>query len=93
MRRNLSRALVALPVSVAALAVVAVAPPSFASASPTSTHGGAVFVQTDDLVHNSIVAFNRDDAEISIGSASSSPAVAEGSNRASRWTRSPRRTP
>ena len=60
MRRHLSRALVALPVSAAGLAAVAVAPPSFASASHAPAYGGAVFVQTDDLSHNSVVSFRRD---------------------------------
>jgi 6-phosphogluconolactonase (cycloisomerase 2 family) len=62
MHRYLSRALVALPIVAVGLAVSAVAPPSFA-ATPSSVHvhGGAVFVQTDDLDHNSVVAFARDD--------------------------------
>jgi 6-phosphogluconolactonase (cycloisomerase 2 family) len=53
---------VSLPVAVAGIAVAAVAPPSFAAtATPTSVQGGgAVFVQTDDLEHNSVVAFKRD---------------------------------
>lgn len=59
MRRPLTRALVALPLSVAGLAVAAVAPPAFASTTSTPHSAGAVFVQTDDLVHNSIVAFRR----------------------------------
>ena len=60
MHRKLSRALVALPVGTVGLAAAAVAPPSFA-ATPThaATHGRAVFVQTDDLTHNSVVAFKR----------------------------------
>lgn len=62
MYRQLSRALVALPIGTAGLAVAAVAPPSFAAtASHTPTSGRAVFVQTDDLNHNSIVAFRRAD--------------------------------
>src|SRR5262245_64744728 len=62
MHRNLSRALAALPIGAVGLAVSAVAPPSFAAnAASAPTHGGAVFVQTDDLNHNSVVAFNRDD--------------------------------
>jgi len=62
MHRNLSRALAALPIGAVGLAVSAIAPPSFAAtAASTPTHGGAVFVQTDDLNHNSVVAFNRDD--------------------------------
>jgi 6-phosphogluconolactonase (cycloisomerase 2 family) len=51
----------ALPVGAVALAVPAVAPPSFAAGvTPSHIHGGAVFVQTDDLDHNSVVAFTRD---------------------------------
>lgn len=62
MNRLLSRALVAVPVGAVGLAVAAVAPPSFAAtAAPVSVQGGgAVFVQTDDLEHNGIVAFARD---------------------------------
>jgi 6-phosphogluconolactonase (cycloisomerase 2 family) len=61
MKRLLSRALVALPVGAVGLAVAAVAPPSFAAtaASASVQGGGAVFVQTDDLQHNGIVAFTR----------------------------------
>jgi 6-phosphogluconolactonase (cycloisomerase 2 family) len=61
MKRLLSRALLSLPVGAVGIAVAAVAPPSFA-ATPTSAsveNGGAVFVQTDDLDHNSVVAFTR----------------------------------
>jgi 6-phosphogluconolactonase (cycloisomerase 2 family) len=51
----------ALPVGAVALAVPAVAPPSFAAGvTPSHIHGGAVFVQTDDLDHNSVVAFTWD---------------------------------
>ena len=62
MKRLLSRALVALPVGAVGLAVAAVAPPSFAApAASASVQGvGAVFVQTDDLQHNGIVAFSRE---------------------------------
>jgi 6-phosphogluconolactonase (cycloisomerase 2 family) len=61
MHRHLSRALVALPILGAGLAAAAVAPPTYAATSPSaSAHGGAVFVQTDDLAHNSVVAFARD---------------------------------
>jgi 6-phosphogluconolactonase (cycloisomerase 2 family) len=61
MKRLLSRALLALPVGAVGLAVTAVAPPSFAdtAASAAAQGGGAVFVQTDDLQHNGIVAFTR----------------------------------
>ena len=61
MKRLLSRALVALPAGAVGLAVAAVAPPSFAAtAASASVQGvGAVFVQTDDLQHNGIVAFTR----------------------------------
>lgn len=62
MKRLLSRALLSLPLGAVGIAVAAVAPPSFAAgAAPTSVQaGGAVFVQTDDLQHNGIVAFARD---------------------------------
>jgi 6-phosphogluconolactonase (cycloisomerase 2 family) len=45
-------------------AVLATAPTSFAAqpASAAQSVGGAVFVQTDDLEHNSVVAFTRDSA-------------------------------
>ena len=61
MNRLLSRALVALPAGAVGLAVAAVAPPSLAATAPPASvqGGGAVFVQTDDLQHNSIVAFTR----------------------------------
>ena len=61
MHRQLSRALMALPIGAVGVAFVA-APPSFA-ATVVSEHiqGGAVFVQTDDLDHNSVVAFTRGD--------------------------------
>ena len=63
MHKNLSRALSALPIGAVGLAVAAVAPPSFAAtAASASTGGGAVFVQTDDLNHNSVIAFRRDAA-------------------------------
>jgi 6-phosphogluconolactonase (cycloisomerase 2 family) len=61
MKRLLSRALVSLPAAALGIAVAAVSPASLA-ATPTSTSaqfGGAVFVQTDDLQHNGIVAFTR----------------------------------
>jgi 6-phosphogluconolactonase (cycloisomerase 2 family) len=59
--RHLSRALIALPIGAAGLAVAAVAPPSFAATAPSAPGpGGVVFVQTDDLDHNSIVAYTRD---------------------------------
>jgi 6-phosphogluconolactonase (cycloisomerase 2 family) len=62
MKRLLSRALLSLPVGAVGIAVAAVAPPSFAApaASTSVQAGGAVFVQTDDLQHNGIVAFTRD---------------------------------
>jgi 6-phosphogluconolactonase (cycloisomerase 2 family) len=62
MNRLLTRALVAVPVGAVGLAVAAVAAPSFAAtAAPVSVQGGgAVFVQTDDLEHNGVVAFARD---------------------------------
>lgn len=61
MKRLLSRALLALPVGAVGIAVAAVAPPSFAATSTAASveNGGAVFVQTDDLEHNSVVAFTR----------------------------------
>jgi DNA-binding beta-propeller fold protein YncE len=59
MRRNIARALAALPVGAFGLATAAVAVPSYA-ADATPAYGGAVFVQTDDLDHNSVVAFLRD---------------------------------
>lgn len=62
MNRLLSRALVMLPVGAVGITVAAVAPPSFAAtatSTPVQTEG-AVFVQTDDLQHNAIVAFARD---------------------------------
>jgi 6-phosphogluconolactonase (cycloisomerase 2 family) len=62
MKRLLSRALVMLPVGAVGVTVVAVSPPSFAAtATSTSVQAeGAVFVQTDDLQNNAIVAFSRD---------------------------------
>jgi 6-phosphogluconolactonase (cycloisomerase 2 family) len=61
MHRYFSRALVALPVAAVGLAVSAVAPPSFAATVASAPDPGrAVFVQTDDLNHNSVVAFARD---------------------------------
>ena len=62
MKRVLSRALVSLPVAAIGIAVAGVAPPSFAAApASASVQGGrAVFVQTDDLQHNTIVEFSRD---------------------------------
>ena len=49
--------------AIAALAAVAAATPSSVAApARTVDVGGAVFVQTDDLAHNSIVAFRRDAA-------------------------------
>jgi 6-phosphogluconolactonase (cycloisomerase 2 family) len=62
MNRLLSKALVSLPVGAIGIAVAGVAPPSFAAPpASSSVHGArAVFVQTDDLQHNAIVAFRRD---------------------------------
>jgi len=66
MHHTISRALVAVPVAAVGLATAAVAPPSFAAtAGHPASHEvrgehGAVFVQTDDLDHNSVVAFRRD---------------------------------
>jgi 6-phosphogluconolactonase (cycloisomerase 2 family) len=60
MHRSLSRALAALPVGVAVLSASSVSVPSLAAAASEPIQGGAVFVQTDDLNHNSIVAFRRD---------------------------------
>lgn len=61
MPRHLIRALVALPFVAAGLAPVLATAPSYAAAgSQPATDGGAVFVQTDDLVHNSVVSFRRD---------------------------------
>lgn len=63
MPRHLTRAaLTALPIVAAGLAPALVTAPSYAAApaAQTSTYGGAVFVQTDDLGHNSIVSFKRD---------------------------------
>lgn len=62
MRIAVARALAAVPAGVVAVASFAAVPAS--SAAPSSvasvTGGGAVFVQTNDLEHNSIVAFSRD---------------------------------
>ena len=43
----------------AAVAVIATAPSSFAATPSAASPSSAVFVQTDDLEHNSIVAFTR----------------------------------
>jgi 6-phosphogluconolactonase (cycloisomerase 2 family) len=62
MRKLVSRALASLPAVAVGVAAFAAAPASFAATSTAAsiTAGGAVFVQTDDLDHNSIVAFRRD---------------------------------
>jgi 6-phosphogluconolactonase (cycloisomerase 2 family) len=69
MHHTISRAAVALPIAAAGLATVGVSPPSFAAtaghqavpgAHSVRADDGAVFVQTDDLDHNSVVAFRRD---------------------------------
>jgi 6-phosphogluconolactonase (cycloisomerase 2 family) len=62
MKRLVSRTLLSLSAGAVGVAVTAIAPASFAAvAAPTSvSDGGAVFVQTDDLQHNGIVAFTRD---------------------------------
>ena len=62
MPRHLTRvALTAVPIVAAGLAPALVTAPSYAAtATQAPSHGGAVFVQTDDLRHNSIVSFRRD---------------------------------
>ena len=63
MRKFITRVLATLPAAAIGVAAFAAAPASFA-ATPTAASisaGGAVFVQTDDLDHNSVVAFTRDD--------------------------------
>jgi 6-phosphogluconolactonase (cycloisomerase 2 family) len=56
--------LAALAAGGAGVAVLSAAPASFAAtpAAAVTPVGGAVFVQTNDLDHNSVVAFSRDDA-------------------------------
>jgi 6-phosphogluconolactonase (cycloisomerase 2 family) len=63
MRKAVSRVLTTLPAGAIAVAALAAAPASFAAtpAAASTNADGAVFVQTDALDHNSIVAFTRDE--------------------------------
>lgn len=54
-----SRAMTALAAGAVGVAVLSAAPTALADTAVATPAGGAVFVQTDDLDHNSVVAYTR----------------------------------